>query len=195
MTTIASNLQAVRNAIAAAAAGVGRPPDDIVLLAVCKTFSPEAIREAYHAGQAAFGESYVQEALEKIVSLHDLPIEWHFIGPIQSNKTRAIAENFSWVHSIDRLKIAERLSAQRPTGVPPLQVCLEPVALGGRERPIDPGGEKADELRTRHDDLAPAGLPGRAATSRGHGPNGTSRFQGRCRARWRPPDNRALRRL
>ena len=125
MTTIASNLQAVRNAIAAAAAGAGRVPDDIVLLAVSKTFPPKAIREAYHAGQAAFGESYVQEALGKIAALHDLPIEWHFIGPIQSNKTRAIAENFAWAHSVDRLKIAERLSAQRPQNLPPLNVCLQ----------------------------------------------------------------------
>ncbi|MBI5437697.1 MAG: YggS family pyridoxal phosphate-dependent enzyme [Nitrosomonadales bacterium] len=125
MTTIASNLQAVRNAIAIAAAGAGRAPGGIVLLAVSKTFPPKAIREAYHAGQAVFGESYVQEALEKIAALHDLPIEWHFIGPIQSNKTRAIAENFAWVHSVDRLKIAERLSAQRPQILPPLDVCLQ----------------------------------------------------------------------
>ncbi len=132
MTTIASNLQAVRNAIVAVATGADRAPSDIVLLAVSKTFPPEAIREAYHAGQAAFGESYVQEALEKIASLHDLSIEWHFIGPIQSNKTRAIAENFAWVHGVDRLKIAERLSAQRPQNLPPLNVCLQ-VNVSGEE--------------------------------------------------------------
>ena len=125
MTTIASNLQAVRNAIAAAAAGANRVPGDIVLLAVSKTFPPEAMREAYHAGQTSFAESYVQEALEKIVALDDLPIEWHFIGPIQSNKTRAIAENFAWVHGVGRLKIAERLSVQRPQNLPPLNVCLQ----------------------------------------------------------------------
>jgi pyridoxal phosphate enzyme (YggS family) len=132
MTTIASNLQAVRNAIAAAATGADRAPGDIVLLTVGKTFPPEAIREAYHAGQTAFGESYVQEALEKIAALQDLPIEWHFIGPVQSNKTRAIAENFAWVHSVDRLKIAERLSAQRPQNLPPLNVCLQ-VNVSGEE--------------------------------------------------------------
>lgn len=125
MTTIASNLQAVRGAVAAAAAKAGRAADDVTLLAVSKTFAPEAVREAYGAGQACFAESYVQEALHKIAALHDLPVEWHFIGPIQGNKTRAIAEHFAWVHSVDRLKIAERLSAQRPAHLPPLQVCLQ----------------------------------------------------------------------
>jgi len=109
----------------AAAAEAGRTASDVTLLAVSKTFAPDAIREAYHAGQIHFAESYVQEALNKIVALQDLPIEWHFIGPIQSNKTRAIAEHFAWVHSVDRLKIAERLSGQRPTHLPPLQVCLQ----------------------------------------------------------------------
>jgi PLP dependent protein len=125
MTTIASNLQAVRDAIASAAVGAGRQPGDVDLLAVSKTFAPGAIREAYQARQTCFAESYVQEALDKIAALHDLPIEWHYIGPIQSNKTRAIAENFAWVHSVDRLKIAERLSEQRPVHLPPLQVCLQ----------------------------------------------------------------------
>jgi PLP dependent protein len=125
MTTIASNLQAVRGAIAAAAAGAGRRASEVDLLAVSKTFAAGALREAYQAGQRSFAESYVQEALEKIAALRDLPIEWHYIGPIQSNKTRAIAENFAWVHSVDRLKIAERLSEQRPAHLPPLQVCLQ----------------------------------------------------------------------
>ena len=125
MTTIASNLQAVRNAMAAAAVKANRTPRDILLLAVSKTFAPTAIREAYRAGQTRFAESYVQEALDKIPALDDLPIEWHYIGPIQSNKTRAIAEHFAWVHSVDRLKIAERLAEQRPMHLPPLQVCLQ----------------------------------------------------------------------
>jgi pyridoxal phosphate enzyme (YggS family) len=125
MTTIASNLQAVRDAINAALVKTGRPISDVMLLAVSKTFSADALRAAYHAGQTCFAESYVQEALEKISALQDLSIEWHYIGPIQSNKTRAIAENFSWVHSVDRLKIAERLSEQRPAHLPPLQVCLQ----------------------------------------------------------------------
>jgi PLP dependent protein len=125
MTTIASNLQAVRDAIAAAAAGAGRHASNVMLLAVSKTFAPDALREAYQAGQRCFAESYVQEALDKIAALRDLTLEWHYIGPIQSNKTRAIAENFAWVHSMDRLKIAERLSEQRPAHLPPLQVCLQ----------------------------------------------------------------------
>lgn len=132
MTTIASNLQAVRNAIAAAAAGNGRQTSEIRLLAVSKTFATDALREAYAAGQACFAESYVQEALGKIAALRDLAIEWHYIGPIQSNKTRAIAENFMWVHSVDRLKIAERLSEQRPAHLPPLQVCLQ-VNISGED--------------------------------------------------------------
>lgn len=125
MTTIASNLQAVRAAIVSAAVTAGRAVDDVSLLAVSKTFPAAALRCAYQADQRRFAESYLQEALEKISSLKDLTIEWHFIGPIQSNKTRPIAENFAWVHSVDRLKIAERLSAQRPVHLPPLQLCLQ----------------------------------------------------------------------
>jgi PLP dependent protein len=125
MTTIASNLQAVRDAIAAAAVKADRRASEVKLLAVSKTFAPDALREAYHAGQTCFAESYVQEALDKIAALQDLPIAWHYIGPIQGNKTRAIAENFIWVHSVDRLKIAERLSGQRPAHLPALQVCLQ----------------------------------------------------------------------
>lgn len=125
MTTIASNLQAVRAAIAAAGKDCGRAQHDITLLAVSKNFPAAAIRAAYHAGQHRYAENYLQEALDKMGELGDLPLEWHFIGPIQSNKTRAIAENFSWVHSVDRLKVAERLSAQRPAHLPPLQVCLQ----------------------------------------------------------------------
>jgi pyridoxal phosphate enzyme (YggS family) len=125
MTTIASNLQAVRDEIKAAAAEAGRQANEISLLAVSKTFPPDALRAACIAGQTRFAESYVQEALDKIAALRDMPIEWHYIGPIQSNKTRAIAENFAWVHSVDRLKIAERLSEQRPAQLPELQVCLQ----------------------------------------------------------------------
>lgn len=109
----------------AAARAAGRRPDEAVLLAVSKTFPAEAVRAAYQAGQMRFGENYVQESLHKMEALRDLAIEWHFIGPIQSNKTRPIAEHFAWVHGVDRLKIAERLSAQRPPQLPPLQVCIE----------------------------------------------------------------------
>jgi len=125
MTTIASNLQAVRTAINEAAARAGRHADDVSLLAVSKNFAQDAVRDANRAGQTRFAESYVQEALEKISALQDLAIEWHYIGPLQSNKTRVIAEHFAWVHSVDRLKIAERLSEQRPAYLPPLQVCLQ----------------------------------------------------------------------
>ncbi|GAB5604126.1 YggS family pyridoxal phosphate-dependent enzyme [Sideroxyarcus sp. TK5] len=125
MTAILSNLQAVRRAVADAATAAGRPVDAVRLLAVSKTFPAAAVREAYQAGQAAFGENYLQEALDKIGALRDLPLVWHFIGPIQSNKTRAIAEHFDWVHGVDRLKVAERLSAQRPSSLPPLSICLQ----------------------------------------------------------------------
>jgi pyridoxal phosphate enzyme (YggS family) len=143
MTTIASNLQAVRAAMTAAAIAAGRSPDDVSLLAVSKTFAPDAIRTAYGAGQTRFAESYIQEALPKIAALHDLPVEWHFIGPIQSNKTRAITEHFAWVHSVDRLKIAERLSAQRPANLPPLQVCLQVNISGENSKSGIPPGEAA----------------------------------------------------
>lgn len=132
MTAILSNLQAVHHAIEQAARLAQRDAAQISLLAVSKTVPAEVVRTVYSAGQTAFGENYLQEALDKMAALRDLPIEWHFIGPIQSNKTRAIAENFSWVHSVDRLKIAERLSAQRPLHLPPLNVCLQ-VNVSGED--------------------------------------------------------------
>ncbi|MDD5179631.1 MAG: YggS family pyridoxal phosphate-dependent enzyme [Gallionellaceae bacterium] len=132
MTVIASNLQAVNRAVAQAARTAQRRAEEVALLAVSKTFPATAVREAFQAGQRAFGESYVQEALGKIGELRDLALEWHFIGPIQSNKTRSIAENFAWVHGVDRLKIAERLSAQRPQNLPPLNVCLQ-VNVSGED--------------------------------------------------------------
>lgn len=125
MTTISTNLQAVRARIAAAAKMAGRIPDDIGLLAVSKTFATERVREAAEAGQSAFGENYVQEGLAKIAALEGLGLEWHFIGPLQSNKTRPVAEHFTWVHGIERLKIAQRLSEARGTTQPPLQVCIQ----------------------------------------------------------------------
>jgi hypothetical protein len=125
MDTIDANLQAVKARIEAAAKQCGRDANDIELLAVSKTFGADAVRSAHAAGQRAFGENYVQEAVEKIATLSGLPLTWHFIGPIQSNKTRQIAENFDWVHSIDRLKIAERLATARPATRAPLQVCIQ----------------------------------------------------------------------
>ena len=120
-----ARLRAVQARIAQAADEAGRAAAEVNLLAVSKTFDAAAMRDLAACGQREFGENYLQEALEKQALLRDLPLEWHFIGPIQSNKTRPIAENFGWVHSVDRLKIAERLSAQRPAGLPPLQVCIE----------------------------------------------------------------------
>ncbi len=163
MSSIGANLQAVRQRIADAARACGRDPGDIRLIAVSKTFSADAVAAAYDHEQRAFGENYVQEAVEKITALASLgpesriapanrdndaatcdargrsagvaspcPLEWHFIGPIQSNKTRLIAENFAWVHSVDRARIAERLSAARPAGLPPLQICIQ-VNIGGED--------------------------------------------------------------
>ena len=125
MTTISKRLQAVKTGIHHAGLEFGRHPDSIAMLAVSKAQSADRIREAYSAGQRAFGENYLQEALDKQLQLADLDIEWHYIGPIQSNKTQAIAQHFSWVHSIDRIKIVERLSAARSTDLPPLQVCIQ----------------------------------------------------------------------
>lgn len=125
MTTISANLQAVHARIAGACAAAGRDPASVRLLAVAKTWPAAAVRAAAACGERRFGESYVQEAVPKIAALADLGLEWHFIGPLQSNKTRLVAEHFHWVHSLDRLKIAERLSAQRPADLPPLQVCIE----------------------------------------------------------------------
>jgi len=125
MTTISANLQAVKRRIIWACSIAGRDPASVTLLAVSKTFPAAALREAHAAGQRSFGENYVQEALAKQAELADLDLEWHFIGPLQSNKTKPVAEHFAWVHSVERLKIAERLSAQRPAGLPPLNVCVQ----------------------------------------------------------------------
>ena len=124
---IADKLARVHERIASACAGAGRPVQSVTLLVVSKTFGPEAVREAFLAGAQHFGENYVQEAVDKIEALADLRarLEWHLIGPVQSNKTRLVAERFDWVHTVDRLKTAERLSAQRPAGLPPLALCLQ----------------------------------------------------------------------
>ena len=145
MTTIAANLQAVGKRIGAAGAAAGRDPASVALLAVAKTWPAAAVRDAAAAGQRAFGESYVPEAVPKLAALAALGLEWHFIGPLQGNKTRAVAENFAWVHSVDRLKIAERLSAQRPAGLPPLNVCLQ-VNVSGEESKGGCAPEAAPEL-------------------------------------------------
>lgn len=125
MDKLQNSLQGVKSRIAQAARDAGRDPRDILLVAVSKTFPAEAIARVHAAGQHDFGENYLQEALPKINRLGALGIVWHFIGPIQSNKTRAIAEHFQWVHSVERLKVAERLSAQRPATAAALNVCLQ----------------------------------------------------------------------
>ena len=135
MTTIATNLESVRERIRGACQRAGRDPQTVRLLAVSKTFGPDAVLEAVAAGQTAFGENYIQEAVEKIQLLAQQPglptLEWHCIGPIQSNKTRLVAEHFQWMHTVDRLKVAQRLSEQRPAYLPPLQVCIQVNVEGG----------------------------------------------------------------
>lgn len=125
MTAIAENIQVLDQQIRSLEERYGRPPGSVKLLAVSKQQSADRVREAAAAGARDFGENYLQEADDKIAALADLDLCWHFIGPIQSNKTRRIAELFHWVHSIDRLKIARRLAEQRPAGLPPLNICIQ----------------------------------------------------------------------
>ena len=134
MTTISDNLQQVRARVGQACQKAGRPIGSVTLLAVSKTYGPDAVRQAHAAGQLAFGENYIQEAVEKIQALRDLPLQWHCIGPVQSNKTRLVAENFDWIHSVDRIKIAQRLSEQRPDGRAPLNVCIQVNVDGGSNK-------------------------------------------------------------
>jgi pyridoxal phosphate enzyme (YggS family) len=131
MTTIAANLQKVRDRFAAGWAAAQRNPQEVTLLAVSKTFGADAVQAAAEAGQRAFGENYIQEAVEKMALLSHLPLKWHCIGPIQSNKTRLVAGHFDWAHTVDRLKIAQRLSEQRPEQLPALNVCIQVNIDGG----------------------------------------------------------------
>lgn len=142
MSTIADNLSTLADRIRSAAQAAGRDPGQVRLLAVSKTKPAAAIREVYAAGVRDVGENYLQEALAKQLELTDLPLTWHFIGPVQSNKTRAIAEHFDWVHSVDRLKIAQRLSEQRPAGLPALNVCVQVNVSGEASK----SGCNPDEL-------------------------------------------------
>ncbi|THF63855.1 YggS family pyridoxal phosphate-dependent enzyme [Pseudothauera nasutitermitis] len=145
MTSISTNLQAVNARIHAAARACGRGAEEVALLAVSKTWPAAAVREAAAAGQRAFGENYVQEGCAKAEELAGLGLEWHFIGPLQSNKTRPVAQCFDWVHSIDRLKIAERLSAQRDVHRPPLNVCIQ-VNVSGEDSKSGVAPEEAVAL-------------------------------------------------
>ncbi|MDP3424072.1 MAG: YggS family pyridoxal phosphate-dependent enzyme [Burkholderiaceae bacterium] len=138
MTIIPQQLAAVRERLRLACEAAGRPPDSVGLLAVSKTFGPDAVAQAMAAGQRAFGENYVQEGVDKILALRashpGVALEWHCIGPLQTNKTRLVAEHFDWVHTIDRLKVAQRLSDQRPAHLPPLQVCVQVNVDGGANK-------------------------------------------------------------
>jgi len=131
MTMIAENLQTVQTRIAQACLQAGRPTRAVTLLAVSKTFGADAVEAAFAAGQVAFGENYIQEAVGKIMLLRHLPLQWHCIGPIQSNKTRLVAEHFDWAHTVDRLKIAQRLSEQRPSELAALDICIQVNVDGG----------------------------------------------------------------
>ena len=151
MTMISTNILQIKARIAAAAAICGRDSESIRLLAVSKTFPASAVRTAFAAGLREFGENYIQEGVDKIAALSDLPITWHCIGPIQSNKTRLVAEHFDWVHSLDRFRIAERLNAQRPPDKAPLQVCIQVNIDGGANKAgVAPAAalELAQQLRT-----------------------------------------------
>ncbi len=142
MVTIAANMQAVHARIRQAAAAADRAPDSVRLLAVSKTFGAAQVVAAWEAGQRAFGENFVQEAVEKITELAHLDIEWHFIGPVQSNKTRLIAEHFAWVHSVEREKIARRLNDARPAHLPPLNVLIQVNVSGEASKSgVMPGAE------------------------------------------------------
>jgi len=147
MTTIVGNLHSVQARIVQACVACGRDARTVQLLAVSKTFGPDAVREAFAAGQTAFGENYLQEAVEKMAVLQDLPLQWHCIGPVQSNKTRLVAEHFDWLHSLDRLRIAERLDAQRPPALAPLNVCIQVNVDGGQTKAGVPPSEVADLAR------------------------------------------------
>jgi pyridoxal phosphate enzyme (YggS family) len=149
MAMMADNVQQVLTRIAQACAAARRPVQSVTLLAVSKTFDASAVRDAYNAGLRRFGENYVQEALDKIAALAELRagLEWHLIGPLQSNKTRVVAETFDWVHSVDRLKIAQRLSEQRPAALPPLNVCLQVNISGEASKSGLVASEVADVAR------------------------------------------------
>ena len=156
MATISDNLQRVHARIQQACVQSGRSFDAVELLAVSKTFGVESVQDAYHAGQRAFGENYVQEGVDKILALQAVglaDVQWHCIGPVQSNKTRLVAAHFDWVHTVDRLKIAERLSAQRPPDLPPLNVCVQVNVDGGANK----AGVAPDELLVLAQGVA--GLP------------------------------------
>jgi len=168
--TLSARLFTLRQRMAGAARAAGRRPESVHLIAVSKTFGADAVREAHGAGQLAFGENYLQEARAKIAALRDLPLEWHFIGPIQSNKTADLAAHFSWVHGVEREKIARRLSEQRPPNLPPLNVCVQVNVSGETSK----SGVRPDEtlaLCTRVAGLPQLKLRGLMAIPEPHRPD------------------------
>ena len=197
MSAIASNLQAVRARIAKAAMAAGRRPEEVELLAVSKTWPVDCVIEAARAGQRAFGENYVQEGVAKVLATVDLDLTWHFIGPLQSNKTRPVAEHFAWVHTIDRFKIAERLSAQRPPALPALQVCIQ-VNVSGEASKSGCAPEEAPALcravamLRRRPKISPPSappFPACATFTMQPGPPvcRSTRCRWACRTIWKPP--------
>ncbi len=137
LPSVALRIETVRVRLAQACQAAGRASEAVRLLAVSKTFGPDAVLQAVQAGQTAFGENYIQEGVDKVLALRAAghpELEWHCIGPIQSNKTRLVAEYFDWVHTVDRLKVAQRLSDQRPAHLPPLQVCVQVNVDGGANK-------------------------------------------------------------
>lgn len=148
MTSISANLQAVRERVDAAARAVGRSPDEVDVLAVSKTWPAASILEAARAGQRAFGENYVQEGVAKIEELRDRHLEWHFVGPLQGNKSRMVAMHFDWVHSVDRDGLAQRLSAQRDAALPALNVCIQVNVSGEASKSGVAPGEVAPLAET-----------------------------------------------
>ncbi|MDX1818333.1 MAG: YggS family pyridoxal phosphate-dependent enzyme [Marinobacter sp.] len=182
MSSIADNIGSVTRRIQKATLQAGRAPESVHLLAVSKTRSPDELREAHQSGQTAFGENYLQEALEKMEALGDIDdLEWHFIGPIQSNKTRQIAASFSWVHSVDRLKIARRLSEHRPENLPPLNICLQ-VNIDGEDTKSGCTLESLPELVEAISDLPRLSLRGLMAIPAPDQPEATLRARFRSMA-------------
>ena len=145
MSSIAQSLEETRNRVTVLERRYDRPPGGVRVLAVSKTKPPEAVRAAAEAGQREFGENHVQDALVKLDALGGLDLIWHFIGPVQSNKTRVVATRFDWVHSIDRAKIATRLNAQRPEELPPLEVCIQ-VNVSGEDSKSGVDPDQVEEL-------------------------------------------------
>jgi pyridoxal phosphate enzyme (YggS family) len=173
MNDLSSKLENLSSRLSSACLKIGRSPSEVRILAVSKRHSANKIRELHLAGQLSFGENYIQEALEKQAELAELPIEWHFIGPVQSNKTRDIAEHFSWIQSVDRAKILHRLSQQRPVNMPSLNVCLQ-LNIDNEEQKSGAGPEEIEDLARLTQSLPGLSLRGLMAIPKADGNGGTN---------------------